>query len=216
MFICGWRMKRALWWFDTIWKPTGLPLGLKSMKPRANFIFWTVPWWISQWNLFPWRRRNEKNVNQRVRCKSKPLKVWAFCFPWNKVNGNNWTQWQQWVSESLQRLKYWSLSTGQKAQYLMIYYIPAWNYLAVIFPPPKSMTAAVTRDIFKWLFRTLTFPVVRLVMQRKEREGGLRLVDISLWFLALFLYLNCGPWNTIKDSYWRLWKDIYVWIFFYL
>ncbi|KAL8202201.1 UNVERIFIED_CONTAM: hypothetical protein K2H54_002084 [Gekko kuhli] len=129
-------------------------------------------------------------------CELPSVKILGILFSLRETEWReNWRRWQRRVTGYLEKWTHWKLSTGQKVWFFMAYCIPAGNYLATVYPPPEATIAAVTRDVFRWLFGTVTFPLARVVPQRKQREGGLGLVDIGLWFLVLFLHFNLGHWR---------------------
>lgn len=80
----------------------------------------------------------------------------------------------------------------------MTYSIPAGNYLAGVYPPPVDVVTRVTREIYKWLFGKITFPLARVAIQCKHQGGGLGLVDVGLWFLSIFLHLNISQWRKTE------------------
>lgn len=107
----------------------------------------------------------------------------------------------------------------KESDLFMTYSIPAGNYLAGVYPSPVDVVTRVTREIYKWLFGRITFPLARVGIQCKHQGGGLGLVDVGLWFLSIFLHLNISQWRKtelLKDPpceqlyAWKAFSDSWV------
>ncbi|KAL8199301.1 UNVERIFIED_CONTAM: hypothetical protein K2H54_039602 [Gekko kuhli] len=62
-------------------------------------------------------------------------------------------------------------------------------------PSPRSHHSRSDQGCIPVALRDSDLPLARVVPQWKQREGGLGLVDIGLWFLVLFLHFNLGHWR---------------------
>lgn len=139
-------------------------------------------------------QENKEQTSNEV----ESIKILGILFDLKKEGWRaNWAIWQGRVEQRLQKWRTWRLTTAQKVKYFMTYCIPAANYLASVYPPSISVMKVITRKIFQWIFGTIHFPLARLVIQRKQREGGLGLIDISLWFLVTFWHVNLSQLQRI-------------------
>lgn len=59
------------------------------------------------------------------------------------------------------------------------------TFLTVLYPPLQSLIEEVVSALFKFLFGTVHFPLLRVEAYRPRSEGGLGLRVLALWLATI-------------------------------